>query len=136
MGLIADGVHSHPAMLQLAWKLVGASGICLVTDAMAAQGMPPGTYRLGDFDVYVDETSARLQDGTLAGSILTQEQALRNLMHWCGASLLEVLPALTSTPARPRPARQRPAGPRRRRRPGPGYRAGRCENRDRGWEGN
>jgi len=99
VGLIADGVHSHPAMLQLAWKLKGASGICLVTDAMAAQGMPPSTYHLGDFDVYVDETSARLQDGTLAGSILTQGQALRNIMHWCGASLLEVVPALTSTPA-------------------------------------
>jgi N-acetylglucosamine-6-phosphate deacetylase len=99
VGLIADGVHCHPAMLQLAWKLKGASGICLVTDAMAAQGMPPGTYRLGDFDVHVDQNSARLQDGTLAGSILTQAQALRNIMHWCGASLIEVIPALTSTPA-------------------------------------
>jgi N-acetylglucosamine-6-phosphate deacetylase len=99
VGLIADGVHCHPAMLQLAWKLKGAGGICLVTDAMAAQGMPPGTYHLGDFDVHVDETSARLQDGTLAGSILTQAQALRNIMHWCGASLIEAVPALTSTPA-------------------------------------
>ena len=86
-------------MLQLAWKLKGAAGICLVTDAMAAQGMPPGDYRLGDFDVHVDQTSARLSDGTLAGSILTQAQALRNIMHWCGASLEEVMPALTSTPA-------------------------------------
>ncbi len=98
-GLIADGIHCHPAMLQLAWKMKGPGGICLVTDAMAALGMPPGSYRLGGYDVTVDETSARLADGTLAGSVLTQAQALKNIMRWCGARLEEVIPALTSTPA-------------------------------------
>lgn len=98
-GLIADGIHCHPAMLQLAWRMMGAQRVCLVTDAMAALGMPPGVYRLGDFDVTVDENSARLADGRLAGSVLTLEQALRNVMRWCDLSLAQALPALTSTPA-------------------------------------
>lgn len=99
-GLIADGIHCHPAMLQLAWQSKGADGIALVTDAMGAMGMPPGKYLLGDFEVYVDEVSARLSDGTLAGSILTTDQALQNLLKWCPLTVTEVLPALTSTPAR------------------------------------
>jgi N-acetylglucosamine-6-phosphate deacetylase len=99
-GLIADGIHAHPAMAALAWKMKGAKGMALVTDAMAALGMPPGVYRLGDFDVTVDETSARLADGTLAGSILNQEQALQNMMAFTGEAVENILPALGSTPAR------------------------------------
>ncbi len=98
-GLIADGVHSHPAMLKLAWQMKGAGSICLVTDAMAALGKPPGVYTLGETQVSVDANSARLADGTLAGSLLSQQQALQNIMNWCGASLDEAIPALTSAPA-------------------------------------
>jgi N-acetylglucosamine-6-phosphate deacetylase len=99
VGLIADGLHNHPAMVELAWRLKGATGICLVSDAMAALGMPPGDYCLADQPVRVDNASARLADGTLAGSLLSQQQALRNVMEWCGANLATVIPALTSTPA-------------------------------------
>jgi len=98
-GIIADGVHVDPLMVKLAWKAKGGHGFTLVTDAMAALGMPAGPARLGDFDVMVDATSARLADGTLAGSILTEDAALRNLMQFTGCSLEEALPALTSTPA-------------------------------------
>jgi N-acetylglucosamine-6-phosphate deacetylase len=99
-GLIADGIHVHPAMVALAWKGKGSRGLSLVTDAMTALGMPAGDYRLGDRTVKVDAVSARLPDGTLAGSILTLDQAVRNLMAFSGASLVEVLPAVTGTPAR------------------------------------
>ena len=99
IGLIADGIHSHPAMLKLAWNTKHAAGICLVTDAMAALGKAPGEYNLAGSLVTVDGTSARLADGTLAGSLLSQQQALQNVMRWCGAGLEDVLPALTSTPA-------------------------------------
>jgi len=99
VGIIVDGIHVHPAMVSLAWKAKGSRGLTLVTDAMAALGMQPGQYRLGDFEVTVDQTSARLPDGTLAGSILTQDLALRNLMDFTGCSLVEALPALTQTPA-------------------------------------
>src|SRR6266498_1200125 len=82
-GLIADGIHCHPAMLQLAWQSKGAGGIALVTDAMGAMGMAPGKYLFGGFEITVDQVSARLTDGTLAGSILTTDQALQNIMKWC-----------------------------------------------------
>ena len=97
--LIADGVHSHPAMVRMAWQMKGGGSVCLVTDAMAALGKPPGTYMLSDYQVIVDAGTARLADGTLAGSLLSQQQALQNVMRWCGAGLDEILPALTSTPA-------------------------------------
>lgn len=100
VGLIADGIHCHPAMVDLAWRLLGSERLTLVTDAMAALGMPPGQHMLGDFEVYVDESSARLADGTLAGSILSLDQALRNLMAFAGCSLAEALPTVTTTPAR------------------------------------
>jgi N-acetylglucosamine-6-phosphate deacetylase len=100
VGLIADGVHTHPAIVSLVWQALGARRLNLVTDAMAALGMPAGTHRLGDFDVSVDATSARLADGTLAGSILSLDQALRNLVVMAGCSPEEALPTVTSTPAR------------------------------------
>ncbi len=99
VGIIADGVHSHPAMVDLAWRALGSRRLNLVTDAMAALGMPPGKQLLGDFEVLVDDVSARLPDGTLAGSILSLDQALRNLMAFTGCSLAEALPTITRTPA-------------------------------------
>lgn len=99
VGLIADGVHTHPAMVDLAWKALGKRRLNLVTDAMAALGVPPGKQLLGDFEVLVDGVSARLSDGTLAGSILSLDQALRNLLAFTGCSLTDALPTMTSTPA-------------------------------------
>jgi N-acetylglucosamine-6-phosphate deacetylase len=98
VGLIADGVHVHPALVKLVWQLVGNGRLNLVTDAMAALGMPAGAYPLGNFQVTVDGTSACLSDGTLAGSILSLDVALRNLMTFAGCSLAEALPAMTTTP--------------------------------------
>lgn len=99
VGLIADGVHVHPSLVQLVWQVVGPERLTLVTDAMAALGMPAGRYQLGEFAVTVDEQTARLADDTLAGSILTTDVALRNLIIFAGCSLHEALPTLTSTPA-------------------------------------
>lgn len=99
-GLIVDGIHSHPGMVALAWKAKGASGITLVTDCMAAMGMPRGQYGLGDHTVIVDETSARLADGTLAGSILSMDSAVRNMLAYSGCSLADAVSMATSTPAR------------------------------------
>ena len=100
VGFIADGVHTHKAVIKLAWQMLGPRRMNLVTDAMAALGMPAGRHLLGDFEVVVDATSARLADGTLAGSILSLDQALRNLVEVTGCSLAEALPTLTTTPAR------------------------------------
>lgn len=98
-GLIADGIHVHPALVDLVWKLSGPGQMTLVSDAMAALGMLQGRYRLGELEVIVDETSARLPDGVLAGSILPHPVALQNLMMFTRCSLGEALSCLTATPA-------------------------------------
>lgn len=98
-GLIVDGIHVHPAMVKLAYQCLGANGITLVTDAMAAMGMPPGTYAIGDQTVIVDETGAHLENGTLAGSILSMDQAVRNMMQFSGCSLAEAVRMASTTPA-------------------------------------
>ena len=100
VGLIADGIHTHPAVIKLVWRALGGDRLALVTDATAALGMPPGRYRLGDGEVMVDATSCRLADGALAGSILSPDQALRNLIAIAGCTLVEALPTVTTTPAR------------------------------------
>lgn len=99
VGLIPDGEHVHPAMVKLAWQSTGPTRLNLVTDAMAALGMPPGTYRLGDFEVHVDEHTARLADGRLAGSILSLDVAVRNLQTFTGCSLADALATVTGVPA-------------------------------------
>lgn len=99
VGLIPDGVHTHPAIVALVWRMKGAGGLTLVTDAMAALGMPPGKYMLGDQEVTVSERDARLPSGTLAGSVLALDEALRSLLRITGCSLQEALPTITSTPA-------------------------------------
>ncbi len=100
VGLIADGIHTHPAIVKLVWQALGPARLNLVTDAMAALGMAPGVHLLGDFEVTVDGTSARLADSTLAGSILSLDQALRNLIAFTGCSLSEALATITTTPAK------------------------------------
>ncbi|MCA9897716.1 MAG: N-acetylglucosamine-6-phosphate deacetylase [Ardenticatenaceae bacterium] len=99
IGLIVDGEHVHPELVKLVWQMVGNGRLTLVTDAMAALGMPPGRYALGDYEVIVDETTARLPSGTLAGSLLRMDTAVRNLITFTGCTLAEALPTVTRTPA-------------------------------------
>ena len=100
VGLIADGIHTHPAVLALTARAKGTTGIALVSDMMAAAGMAPGVYSLNDIPVYVDETSARLEDGRLAGSILTMDAAVRNMVAWGGISVAAALTMASTIPAR------------------------------------
>ena len=98
-GIIVDGIHVDPTIIKLTWKILGAHRTNLVTDAMAALGMPPGEYQLGGRTVFVDGTSARLDDGRLSGSLLSLDQALRNLMAYTGCDLSEALTTVTQVPA-------------------------------------
>ena len=99
IGIIPDGVHVHPAIVALAWRAKGPKRINIVTDAMAALGMPPGRYMLADQEVIVTERDARLASGTLAGSVIPMDAALRNVLAFTGCSLPEALETITSTPA-------------------------------------
>ncbi len=99
-GLIVDGVHAHAAAVTMAWRAKGSRGLTLVTDAMSAMGMPPGRYSLGDRPVVVDATSARLDNGTLAGSVLQMDSAVRNMIAYTGCSLADAITMASTTPAR------------------------------------
>jgi N-acetylglucosamine-6-phosphate deacetylase len=99
-GLIADGVHAHPRAIDLAVRAKGSEGVALVTDMMAAAGMPPGEYTLGGQTVETDGISVRLPDGTLAGSVLLMDAAVRNLASFANISIAQALRTVTEVPAR------------------------------------
>jgi N-acetylglucosamine-6-phosphate deacetylase len=90
-GIIADGVHSHPHMVKLAYLCCGHENLYLVTDAMGAMGMPPGSYQIGGQSVTVNSGVVCLADGTLAGSVLRMDEALQNMMGFTGCSLADAL---------------------------------------------
>jgi N-acetylglucosamine-6-phosphate deacetylase len=82
------------------FDLVGAQGICLITDAMSASGMPDGTYALGGQDVIVAGRTARLvEGGSIAGGVAT----LLDVVRWCvqsaGIPLADAVAAASSTPS-------------------------------------
>jgi N-acetylglucosamine-6-phosphate deacetylase len=95
VSVIADLVHVHPAAVNLAFRAKGNGRIVLVTDSVAWER---GT--VGDVRMTFDGIAPRLADGTLAGSALTMDRALRNAVRECGVSLLDAVRAATSTPAR------------------------------------
>jgi N-acetylglucosamine-6-phosphate deacetylase len=96
--VIVDGVHLAPEVAYAAF-LTARERFCLVTDAMAAAGLGDGRYRLGSRDVKVEGMTATMADGTLAGSVLTMDAAVRNLVT-LGASEVHALHAATRAPAR------------------------------------
>ena len=102
--LILDAVHVHPDVARLLID-AAAGRVALITDAMAAAGSADGSYRLGSLDVAVVDGVARLAGpdgatGAIAGSTLTQDQALRVATRRCGMSLRAAVTALTWVPAR------------------------------------
>ena len=100
VGLICDEVHVHPAVVRLVAKIKGYDRICLVSDAISAAGLPDGEYSLGGLPVFVKEGVARLSDGTLAGSTLTMDRAVRNFLEFTGCSLPEAVRCAALNPAR------------------------------------
>lgn len=96
--IIVDYIHSHMKAVNLAYRLKGAEGIILITDAMRAKGLEYGEYDLGGQTVYVTEKGAHLSSGALAGSILTMDQAVRNMKLTTGCSLQELV-SMSSTNA-------------------------------------
>jgi N-acetylglucosamine-6-phosphate deacetylase len=90
--VIADGIHVHPAAVRLLLRCKGMQGVLLVTDAISAGGMPDGSYHIGDVQVTVSDGVCRNSAGQLAGSTLTQDQALRHMVRWTGLPLKELIP--------------------------------------------
>lgn len=98
IGLVADGVHVHPAVLELVARARGAAGVALTTDDTAAAGMPPGQYRLGGVEIVTDGRTVRRVDGTLAGSAATMDQLVRMVAGLAG--LRRAVAMASTTPAR------------------------------------
>ncbi|XVV12332.1 N-acetylglucosamine-6-phosphate deacetylase [Actinoplanes sp. CA-131856] len=98
--LIADNTHLHPGMLSFAARTAGPDKAALITDAMDATGMADGTYDLGGQEVTVADGVARLaRNGSIAGSTLTMDVALRNTVA-AGVSLPDAVAMASTTPAR------------------------------------
>lgn len=97
--LIADNFHVHPAAQRLVLHMKGIDRVLLVTDAMRACGLGDGSYDLGGQEVTVAGSCATLGDGTLAGSVLTMDQALRNFRKNTGISIAEAVKTVTENPA-------------------------------------
>lgn len=89
--IIADFVHNHPQAVNLAYRIKGAKGIILITDAMRAKGLQYGDYDLGGQTVHVSKDGAYLSNGALAGSVLTMEQAVKNIKAITNCSLQEIV---------------------------------------------
>lgn len=98
--LIADNIHVHPVAMDVLYRAKGADGILLITDAVRGAGMPDGEYPIDERITVVRDGAVRLPDGTLAGSTLTMERALRNLMAATGRPLEELWRASSLNAAR------------------------------------
>lgn len=98
--VICDGRHLHPGTVRILLKAKGLDRIIAITDSIMAAGLPDGHYHLGVNEVVVEYGDAKLaSNGTRAGSTLTQDAALRNLLEYTGLSLEQILPLLTENPA-------------------------------------
>jgi len=97
--MIADGIHLDPAVVQLFLKAKGPEAAVLITDATAATGMPDGRYRLGSLEVEVKDGKC-LSGGNLAGSVLTMDRAVRNVMQFAQWDLQQAVRLATLNPAR------------------------------------
>ena len=99
--MICDGRHLHPGSVRLLIKAKGLDRVVAITDSIMAAGLPDGKYHLGVNEVVVEDGDAKLADtGVRAGSTLTQDTALRNLLAFTRRPMEELLPALTENPAR------------------------------------
>ena len=98
--LIVDGVHLHPAILDLVLKLKSREKILLVTDAMRAKCLADGEYDLGGQMVSVRGNVASLADGTLAGSVLRMISAVQNMIAFTDCSMMDVVRFSAENPAK------------------------------------
>jgi N-acetylglucosamine-6-phosphate deacetylase len=97
--IIADGIHLDPTIVELFLKAKGADSAVLISDAISATGMPDGRHRLGNFDVEVRNGKCTAE-GKLAGSILTLDRAVRNVMQFADWDLQSSLRLAALNPAR------------------------------------
>lgn len=98
--IIADGIHVSPEMVRLAFKQKGKEGLILITDSIRAKYLENGTYDLGGQDVLVEDGKAHLKNGTLAGSVLKFNEAVKNMIAFSGCSFQDVIEMAAVNPSK------------------------------------
>lgn len=98
--LIADGVHVHPAVMELLYKIKGSDGIILITDATRAAGLSDGQFEFAGQKVQVKQGRALTEEGTLAGSTITLEKAVKVMVRQVGIPVTEAVRMASLNPAR------------------------------------
>jgi len=98
--LIADTIHVHPAIFKILIDIKHKDKMVLVTDSMRAGCMKAGNYELGGQKVYVKNGAAKLQDGTLAGSVLTLNKAVKNMLDYSDLKINEAVAMASLIPAK------------------------------------
>jgi N-acetylglucosamine-6-phosphate deacetylase len=97
--IIADGIHVHPAIVKLLLRSKPADKVAVVSDSIGAAGLPDGTYHFEGSDIIIANRSARLKDGSLAGSVTSLEKELLNLIRFGGITLGDALRIASHNPA-------------------------------------
>ena len=98
--LICDGIHVSSPAVKLLCKNKPLDKIVLITDSLPEKGLKDGVYLDNDQEIYVKNNELRLKDGTLAGSSLTMNQAIKNIINFTGVSLTNAISFATSNPAK------------------------------------
>lgn len=97
--IIPDGIHLHPAIVKLVVNAKTPARTVIITDAIRAAGLSDGVSDLGGQRLTIRDGAPYLESGSLAGSMLTMDQAVRNVMKFTGMPFEKVLPMATSTPS-------------------------------------
>jgi N-acetylglucosamine-6-phosphate deacetylase len=98
--LVCDSFHVHPALMRVALRAKGTRGVLAITDGTAGSGLPVGSRtRLGGRAIVVTERTAELEDGTIAGSVLTMDGAFRVLVGKIGLGVVDAVRVCSTTPA-------------------------------------
>jgi N-acetylglucosamine-6-phosphate deacetylase len=97
--LIADGIHVHPVVMSILHRVKSTDRMVLVSDGMRAVGMKDGEYDLGGLRVFMKNGEARLEDGTLAGSTLTLDRAVQNMVQFCNLPIPDAIAMASEIPA-------------------------------------
>lgn len=97
--LIVDGIHLHPAIVALVYQIKGNKRLMLVTDALRVKCLGEGQHDLGGQNVTVVAGKATLSNGTIAGSVLSMPQAIKNMMSFTKCSLIDAINMASETPA-------------------------------------
>jgi N-acetylglucosamine-6-phosphate deacetylase len=98
--LIADCIHVHPSAIRILLKMKGYDKVILVSDAISATGLPDGEYDLGGLEIVVEDGISALRSGILAGSTLTLENAIKNMVEQIKIPISDVIKMVTLNPAK------------------------------------